>query len=47
MFLDILMIMGEKIIKVAIIEAKTMLILAFKNTNEITKAATANAMPTP
>ncbi len=38
--------MGIKTIKVAIMEANTLLIVAFKNTNEITKAATANAMPT-
>lgn len=46
MFLDNLMIMGKKTIKVTTIEAKTVLMLAFKNTNEITKAATAKAMPT-
>ncbi len=47
MFLEILMIIGKNIIKVATMEAKTTLMLAFKNTNEITKATTANAMPIP
>ncbi len=46
MFLDSLMIIGKKTIKVTTIEIKTVLMLAFKNTNEITKAATANAIPT-